>query len=336
MYFSGKITNSFVQYLGRQGIDTERLFELTELPTEFLQDSSCWLNAADVEAFLNIIEREFSNKFPDKNLMCAVGHACNDIKAWGVLDGVLKMMQKPTDIYSQPQRFISYFVSPAPPIGNLQREDESISFDLPFSNTEFPLATEYLRAAFEALPLYVGKNMSSAQWRHTKLTVSWSEAQESLIENSEFVVKPEVIHELVASLEEAQRELETQKQIVMAQAHEIEQLKSLSLGTERIKSAFNEDDMMMMRSQVLRLSDYITRSLQLVTLLVRQNRLDRQVQEAMKRLDWDFVSTQYRDVVDDLLKKIETLKLIPATPVKPTRALKRKRTSSELELTATS
>lgn len=344
MYFSGKITNSFIQYLSRHGIDIERLFELTELPTEFLQDPSCWLKAADVEAFLSIIDREFAAKFQDANIMTTVGHDCLELRAWGVLDGVLKMMQKPSDIYSQPQRFISYFVSPAPPIGNLVREEEGISFDLPISNHEFPLATEYLRAALEALPLYVGKNMAAVRWQQTKLAVSWSEAQASLLAEPDFVVKPELIQELVTSLEEAQRDLETQKQIVLSQTQELELLRKQSqsppkaLETAAEVRQFDEESAGYIRNHILRLSDYLTRAQQLVTLLVKQDRMDRQVQEAMRRVDWDYVSVQYREVVEQSLKKLEALKLtedIPAKSLREAAKPARKRSGGELELSVT-
>jgi hypothetical protein len=330
VYFSGKISNSFIQYLGRHGVDTERLFDLTDLPTEFLQDPSCWLQASDMENLLSIIETEFATKIQDVNIMATVGHACFDLKAWGVLDGVLRMMQKPSDIYSQPQRFISYFVSPAPPIGNLSREQESIAFDLPISNSEFPLVTEYLRAALEALPLYVGKNMAMARWRQTKLTVSWSEAQASLMTESEFVVKPQLIQELVTSLERAQRDLEGQKQIVVSQRKEIDQLKEQAKSLPE-RRQLGQDDMSIrnLRDNVLRLSDYLARGQQLITLLVKQDRLDRQVQEAMRRVDWDYVCVQHREVVEETLKKLEAMKAPPAGPV--TEGV-RQRPSSKLEL----
>jgi hypothetical protein len=329
VYFSGKISNSFIQYLGRHGVDTERLFDLTDLPTEFLQDPSCWLQAADMENLLSIIETEFAAKIHDVNIMATVGHACFDLKAWGVLDGVLRMMQKPSDIYSQPQRFISYFVSPAPPIGNLSREQESISFDLPISNSEFPLVTEYLRAALEALPLYVGKNMAMARWRQTKLTVSWSEAQASLMTDSEFVVKPQLIQELVASLERAQRELESQKQIVVTQKQELDQLReSVKAQPEKRKSDRGDVELGLLRDNVMRLSDYLARGQQLITLLVKQDRMDRQVQEAMRRVDWDYVCVQYREVVEEILKKLEAMK---SSRVVPTEAA-RQRPTSKLEL----
>ena len=53
------------------------------------------------------------------------------------------------------------------------------------------------------------------------------------------------------------------------------------------------------RGHMMRLSDYLVRSQQLVTLLIGQDRMDRQVQEAMKRVDWEYVKTQSSQVAQD-------------------------------------
>jgi hypothetical protein len=63
------------------------------------------------------------------------------------------------------------------------------------------------------------------------------------------------------------------------------------------------------RGHMMRLSDYLVRSQQLVTMLVGQDRLNRQVQEAMKRVDWDYVKTQSSQVAQetaDLLTQFES------------------------------
>ncbi len=63
MLFSGKITNSFLVCLDKHGVDSEKIFELTDLPTEFLREPSCWIPAHDVEKFLASMESEFGAKF---------------------------------------------------------------------------------------------------------------------------------------------------------------------------------------------------------------------------------------------------------------------------------
>jgi hypothetical protein len=62
------------------------------------------------------------------------------------------------------------------------------------------------------------------------------------------------------------------------------------------------------RGHMMRLSDYLVRSQQLVTLLIGQGRQDRQVTEAMKRVDWDYVKSQSSQVAQetaDLLTQFE-------------------------------
>src|SRR5262245_40127556 len=104
MLFSGKITNSFLLFLDGQDVDSEKLFELTDLPTEFLREPSCWIPAQDVEKFIAIIDREFSGRFQDGSLPTLVGHQCHELRSWGVLDSVIKMMQTPQDLFLQPHR----------------------------------------------------------------------------------------------------------------------------------------------------------------------------------------------------------------------------------------
>jgi hypothetical protein len=73
---------------------------------------------------------------------------------------------------------------------------------------------------------------------------------------------------------------------------------------------------------MMRMSDYLVRSQQLVTLLIGQDRLDRQVTEAMKRVDWDYVKGQSSQVAQetaDLLTEFErelNQRLRPAKKVK--------------------
>ena len=112
--------------------------------------------AQDVEKFAANIDREFGNIFHD-NIPKLVGHECHELRAWGVLDSVIKMMPKPQDLFLQPHRFLSYFVSPAPPVGNVVREANAISFDLPISNQEFPFVSEFLRSALEFYPAIWGE-----------------------------------------------------------------------------------------------------------------------------------------------------------------------------------
>ena len=209
MLFSGKITNSFLVYLDRHGVDSEKVFELTDLPTEFLRDPTCWIPAQDVEKFVTRIDLEFGGIFHD-SLAKLVGHECHEARAWGVLDSVIKMMSKPQDLYLQPHRFLSYFVSPAPPVGDVLRAQESISFELPISNQEFPYVCEFLRSALEVLPCYLGRSAAHVEWQQTRIKIAWSESQNELLKGEDLNpnYKPELVQNLMQALEESQRQIE--------------------------------------------------------------------------------------------------------------------------------
>ncbi len=299
MLFSGKITNSFLVFLDRQGVDSEKVFELTDLPTEFLREPSCWIPAQDVEKFIASIDREFGPDFRDGHLPTLVGHQCHTLRSWGVLDSVIKMMAKPQDLFLQPHRFLSYFVSPAPPVGNLKRELAAISFDLPISNQEFPLVTEFMRSALEVLPCYLGRSQAQVDWQQSRIHISWSESQSDLLKEEDISpnYKPELVQNLMQALEESQRQIEDLRaQLSHASDSEVPQ-PIQSTETEFVQGL--RAHVVRTRGHMMRLSDYLVRSQQLVTLLIGQNRMDRQVQEAMKRVDWDYVKKQSAQVAQD-------------------------------------
>lgn len=298
MLFSGKISNSFLVFLDRHGVDSEKLFELTDLPTEFLREPSCWIPAEDVEKFLGGIEREIGPSFAE-SLPTMVGHQCHTLRAWGVLDSVIKMMQKPQDLYLQPHRFLSYFVSPAPPVGGIKKRDDSISFDLPISNQEFPCTTEFLRSALEVLPCYLGRNQSQVSWTQTRINISWSETQSDLLkeEDLEPNYKPELVQNLMQALEESQRQIEDLRTQLSTSPVSDKAQPIPATETEFVQGM--RAQVVRARGHMMRLSDYLVRSQQLVTLLIGQDRLDRQVVEAMRRVDWDYVKTQSSAVAQE-------------------------------------
>jgi hypothetical protein len=299
MLFSGKITNSFLVFLDRAGIDTERLFDVAALPTEFLRDPSCWIAATDVEQFLSTVDKEFSSSF-NESLPSLVGHQCNELRAWGVLDSVIRMMSQPQDLFLQPQRFISYFVSPAPPIAQLVRQAESVSFDIPISDLEFPMTTEFLRAAMEVLPRYLGHQSAIANWSGNRLTISWAQSQGKFLDDADLTpnFKPELVQSLMQALEESQAQVEDLKA----------QLGQRTGGEPAIATEMDPEFQAHLRAYVvkvrghlMKLADYLVRSQQLVTLLVGQDRMNRQVQEAMRRVDWEYIKLQSSPVAQEIV-----------------------------------
>lgn len=318
MLFSGKITNSFLVFLDKHGVDSEKLFELTDLPTEFLREPSCWIPADDVEKFVSAMDREFGPLFHD-NLPTIVGHQVHELRSWGVLDSVIKMMQKPQDLFLQPHRFISYFVSPAPPVGNVARESESISFDLPISNQDFPHISEFIRSALEVLPCYLGRNQAQVTWNETRITISWSESQSGLLTDEDLSpnYKPELVQNLMQALEESQRQVEELRH-QLSQGESARLLPIPATDTEFIQGL--RTHLARARGNMMRINDYLVRSQQLVTLLIGQGRLDRQVQEAMKRVDWDYVKAQSPQVAQEIADSLTEFEREINQRLRPARA----------------
>ena len=255
---SCKISHSLISYLDRRGEDLELLYEKCDWPTEFLRDPSCWLEADKMESLLRLMEKDYAHAVHtdplndsgsefsgsalsvsnsaaladsvhgQDALIVAVGHQCKDLRSWGVLDSVLRMVQTSKDLFAQPERFLSYFISPAPPIGDLKREADSVSFVLPISEIQFPLVTAYLRAALEALPTYISKPMATVTWRESRVRILWSERQVSLFseaENKELTLHPELVRNILMNLESSQTELELAKKSLIERDLEIERLK---------------------------------------------------------------------------------------------------------------
>jgi signal transduction histidine kinase len=114
------------------------------------------------------------------------------------------------------------------------------------------------------------------------------------------------------NLESSQTQLEELKRQLGERDEEIARLKSIQPPVERRPLAVSGTDISLLAqgvsrevalpiSQVLnelyRLGDYLARGQQMVTLLIGQGRQTPQVQEAMRRVDWAFVSGEGPQVV---------------------------------------
>lgn len=324
MLFSCKISSAILSYFEKQGDDLTPLLESTSLPEEFLRDPSYWMKAAEMESFLQTAQRLSREDGP---LFQKVGHAGPELRSWGVLDSVLRMMPRPEEILAQPQRFLSYFVSPEPPIDHLIKTDSSIEFDLPISSEIYPLVTTYLKSAFESLPLYVGKPLAQGSWQDIHLKISWASDQASIFEHDPgHQISPELLRSVVASLETHQKELEEKnrelqsrnEQLSKAQqemeariAHKTSIPEVLEQPVHRLEF-IDESSIQSLNNNLAKLNDYMVRAQQLITMLIGQDRLKPAVKEAMRRTDWDRVKSQFpvtvqecREILEKTQKKYE-------------------------------
>ncbi len=320
MLFSCKITHSVLLSLDRRGEDLTPVYEVFDWPSEFLHDPSSWLEADKMEKLLTVLEKQFGRQPGiEQGLILDVGHQCKDLKAWGVLDSVLRMVQTPKDFFAQPERFLSYFISPAPPIGEIRRAADSVSFVLPISDERFPLVTSYLGAVLEALPTYIGKPMASVEWRDSRVSIGWTDSQESLfneVQKAELSLHPELVESILHNLESSQKELEETKQKLRARETELNVMRANPAAPLRSEASASASDLENANEvsreavatalhELYRLGDYFARGQQLVTLLIAQGRETPQVREAMRRVDWPFVCENAPGAIRDAISQLQ-------------------------------
>ncbi len=302
-------------YLENKRATLETLYERTDLPLNLLRDPCSWFEADDMEQFLVAVDQEFGKIATKDEFIAEVGYACVELRGWGALDSVLRLMQNPWDIYRQPERIFSYFVSPAPPLRTICSDSESISFEVPISSEQFPFVSRYLCAAIETLPQFVGKTQGSVAWEGNELQIRWSNCQKSLFEDEPEAscVRPKLLKNLLSSVEQSQQALEEKTRELFIAKKELER------QTHRQKEAQSsqrdpgvQDQVCQPLGAVLqnvwKMRDYMARSQQLVTLLIGQDRMNSQVQEAMRRVNWNSVCSEYSKIIDETAATLERVR----------------------------
>ncbi len=346
MLFSCKISSSLLTHLDRRGENLQLIEEMTDLPPlEFLRDPSYWIEAPKMEALLRFFQTTYGLNSTD-SIVTEAGHRSKDLRSWGVLDSVLRMVQNPKDMYGQPAKLISYFISPAPPIGLVEKDDNDaqfgVAFDFPVAASQYPLSSEYVRAALESLPTYTGKNAANVKWDETRIYIQWQDTQKSFLEddaNDKATLNPELLQSIVTDLEHAQKQLEETNRVLHSKEQELRELRAQVSQSPQIRVKIESPESLVLnepkRAQgsfldlvgaeaatlapgattvigdvlqdVYKLGDYLGRAQQLVTLLVGQDRLTPQVAEAMRRVDWPRVQNDTRRLVAEAAIKLKEL-----------------------------
>jgi hypothetical protein len=162
--------------------------------------------------------------------------------------------------------------------------------------------------------------MGSVRWDNSRVEIKWSENQASLFgeaQSDDLSLNPELVRNILLSLETSQKDLEEMKRAVHGKDREIERLRGevgqpvkspdakrapLSPG-EKLDTRLDAN-----LHELFRLGDYIARAQQLITLLVGQGRQTPQVTEAMRRVDWEHVSTAGPQLIRALVADIQNLK----------------------------
>lgn len=320
MLISCKVSNAFIKFLEQRGGDLEGLFESFDLPAELLRDPSGWVDAKAMEGFLHALDVQFGD-ISEGSLTTEAGHLSQELSAWGVLDSVLRMVQSPKDIFTQPDRFLAYFISPPLPLEGLRHLDEGVEFEVPLSRDEFPYFTEYLSAAMESLPTYVQQPLFKVTWTGHTLSVQWTISQTTLLGGGDAEgrqLEPEMVRRVLLDLEDQQRKLEEVQKKLYEKEAEVERLRLSS--APRLNGAGPTLSSALQDLYTLR--DYWLRATQLITLLVNQGRLDRQVREAMHRVDWESVVLEAPHLLQKASGALQSLHLqsldtVPAPASQP-------------------
>ena len=193
------------------------------ISVELMRDSSCWMKAPDVEAFLETLQTmTYKNSYP--NLIEKVGHLVPQLRAWGVLDSVLRMMPRPQEIFHQPERFLSYFISPEPPVESVVRTEDELSFALPLPSQQYPLTSLFLKSAFESLPLYTGQSLAHCEWNDIFIKIKWPRRQGTMFtQDPGHQISPELLSHVIDDLQKSQRELEEKNRELQTKNEELMQ-----------------------------------------------------------------------------------------------------------------
>jgi hypothetical protein len=311
VHFSCKITHAILTHLESEKVDLSAYFSETEIPWELLRDSSYWMRAPDMEAFLERLNLR-------SETLIRAGHKTPKNRVWGVLDSVLRMMPQPQEIFHQPEKFLSYFISPEPPIENLERQQSGLSFDIPLPAEQYPLVTSYLKAAYEALPAYVGHTHAVCEWKDIHFKIEWATSQQSILteENSERNISPALMQDVIRQLQQSSRELEEKNRELQRRNEELQRMAQQNNGEianqarELIQQDFSQFEFMkkpvhQVAQNLSRLHDYMVRAHQLVTLLTAGQKQSPAIKQLFHRVDWEIVKNQYPQLI---LESLATLK----------------------------
>ena len=316
MYFSSKITNSILNYLDVRGYDTSLVLERIDFPEEFLRDPAYWVKADQMESWLHLFIESYQ-PVEGSDLLLEIGSRIHEIKSWGVLDSVLRMMPRPQEIMNQPERFLSYFISPAPPIAHLRRDMYHVAFDLPISTEQFPLTTRFLRAVFSVLPCYVGQSPARCDWKDIHFRLEWSPDTERLLPVEDdpqgHRISPELMQSIIEQLEQNQRVLEKRNEELVIKNEELE--KAHQELREHMKAQMFNEKMKglsefalviakdlgtpadVLAKEILKVQDYMVRAQQVITLMSGLEKNSKVLSEVLRRVDWELVKSSFPETL---------------------------------------
>lgn len=307
MQVSCKVSYSVLIHLEKQGIQLDAFFESTDFPLEYLKDPSIWVDLLEMESFLTQLAVHLSEKNPE-NFYREIGQNNFELRAWGVLDSVLKMVESPKDILGQPDRFLSYFLTPHPEFDVEKQSDCQILLTMKGEPVVQNILA-YLMGAIEGLPVYMGLPLANIQHVSGRtFKVSWTDDQESLFDEQEKKRRqfhPEIVQSVMEKLQMKPESLD----VIASEAFE----KMVAVEVEKRMEAFQsrqkefDEVFFKVKNDFFKMYDYFTRAQQIIT-LVSPTARKASVKEAMRRVDWDHVQKEFPNMVESACDSILSLK----------------------------
>ncbi|MDX9731683.1 MAG: hypothetical protein RBT63_07930 [Bdellovibrionales bacterium] len=314
LLLSCKLTNAVLKFLERRGEDLEPLYERFDWPLHYLRDSSSWLEADRLEYVLAILEEIYGRRVASEtggDFFEYIGHISPQLRAWGALDSVLRIVPGVRDLYQQPDRFLSSFISPQPQIQGLHHTHESTVFRIGFWDDRMPRAARYLKAALESLPEFIGKPRTHVVWNHGHVSIEWSERQVPFVSDSGRLAEgdgpalsPDLLRTILLDLATAQRELEGTRRLLQDRDNEVsklrEQIEQSHVTPRALESLSESPNVQQALHEIYKLGDYFARAQQIVTLLRNPNSATTKsglittatAEALIKRTSWDRVSQE--------------------------------------------
>jgi signal transduction histidine kinase len=315
---SSKVSYSVLVFLERQGVQLESFFENLDTPVELFRDPSCWIPIDKMEEFLKALTN-FTHQPQAFQFLREVGQKNHELRAWGVLDSVLKMVESPKDIFLQPERFLSYFLTPHPELQVTRLEGNQILVSLQ-RPPQAHYVHSYLVGAIEGLPTYTGRPQALIEnLDTTTFKMTWFDDQQSLFDEQESKRRqfhPEIVHSVLESIKQQHihqtenpgQSLEEEKKVANEAfekmvSHEVE--KRLGDWLERMHNL--DETIFKIKNDFFKMYDYFTRAQQIITLVTPTAR-KASVREAMRRVDWDYVQKEFPRLVEGACDSILSIK----------------------------
>ena len=316
------------------------------MPIELLKDPSYWISAHDMEQILSVVEKatqyQRSLENQRENLFQNIAHLSAELKCWGVLDHVLRMMPRPFEIFRQPDNLLSHFIQPRPPVLNLNVTENKVEFDLPILHEDFPNVVEYLRSAIEAIPTYKGHSPAQCQWDGIHLEIIYEQNQIGLSNfETENQLSPDLFRSVIYEIEKRQPALSEigfvepklesktektreespafkskrnfgQQSFFQEGGHEVSHSSELENADQFVENQkgsgieqLSKEDLRKLGQNLAKLNDYMYRAQQMVTILSQSQQNKNTSQKLFHKTDWHSVRNQFPEILQDSFKLLK-------------------------------